>query len=109
MLIADKVTLQGNFGQGPHSSKKLRIFNSLHWRTFRDTAHSFFLRLRRLLSNLMPPPRRNVSRLRAIAAQRWADKGAHETSMTLPATNTGAPSNDSDYEYYLLVSDDEVI
>lgn len=57
----------------------------------------------------MPPPKRNVSRLRAIAAQRWTDNGARATSMTLPATNTGAASNESDDELYLLVSDEEVI
>jgi hypothetical protein len=57
----------------------------------------------------MPPPKSNVSRLRAIAAQRWADNKARDSPMTLPATNTGAPATDSDDELYLVDSDKELI
>jgi hypothetical protein len=58
----------------------------------------------------MPPPKKNVARLRSIAAERWAVSRAPgpQSSNAAAETVTGDAPSDSDNDVYLLDSDEEI-
>jgi hypothetical protein len=57
----------------------------------------------------MPPPKKRVSRLRAIAAERWKEQTTHQSSTIDSNVVPVESSSESENEMYLLDSDEEII